>query len=219
MELSFSGDLPLRIGLMTGEATSWRVIARLLDERMFHTPEEAERQTGLTFKRFAAIVEGLLDHPRQCGYAIAIVRRGAMPVEWAMSVVEHTRASDAALAAIELSKCGAPSSWVRDTVMSNTPDDDKGRHLVALVECGAMSLDEAQGVVERMGPGNGGLAARLCTRCGAPVGWALQVILSDPSHSQSDLDELKRSVGGSSRRRSDPEMSKTKQRKMRRMLS
>ena len=220
MELSCGQDVPLRIGLMTGEASAWKVVSALLDEDRFPTPEDAERHTGLTFMRFAAIVEGMHFHPRQCGYAIAIVRRGAMPVEWAMSVVEHSTATDLALAAIELSRCGAPSSWVRDTVMSVTPEDDKGRHLVALVECGAMSLDEAQKVVEGIGSGGGRLAVRLSTRCGAPVGWALRILLSDPGHSQSDVDELKRAAGrGSSRRQPDPEMSRTRKRKMRRTLS
>lgn len=214
LQLSCGPDVPLRIGLMTGEASSWRVAARLLDESEFHTPEEAERHTGITFRRFASVVESLIGSRRQCAYAIAIARRGAMPMEWAMSVVENATNVDVAQAALELGRCGAPADWVRRMVMLHSTDD-KADRILSLVEVGAVSRGEAEADIERMGDGAGRLAVIMATRFGSSYGWATRVVLSDPTERVENVDALRASCGPGTRP-TMLSMSRTQRRKLRR---
>lgn len=216
LQLSCGPDVPLWIGLMTGEASSWRVAARLLDEGEFHTPEEAERHTEITFRRFASVVEGLIGHPRQCAYAIAIAHRRAMPMEWAMSVVENSVNSDIAQAALDLARCGAPADWVRRMVMSHSTGD-KADRILSLLEVGAASRGEAEVDIERMGDGAGRLAVIMATRFGSSYGWATRIVLSDPTGRLENMDALRASCRPGVRP-AVSSMSRTQRRKLRRSI-
>ena len=170
-------DAPWKVGLLTGVAAGWnfRAIPHGRDELL---PHEKEHVAEVNTARVRKLIEGLREHPMQCGYAIGMLDARAADLMWAMHVVRYHLGPKAA-AVVELVKRGAPREWARE-MLAGVPLDDMSLDPCQLIQVGLIDVARAEEMVERMPSGSGRAAIALLANGHSKLSWVMRVVLADP---------------------------------------
>ena len=187
-----------KFGLISGDAAKWnfRAIPHDRDDLL---PGQKDRLAEINTAKVRRLIEGLTCHPRQCGYAIAMLDAGAADMSWTMHVIRCHR-GPIAVAVMEIARRGAPRRWVQET-LDDIPLMDIGLPPHELVRLGLLSVAQAERMIENMPKGSGQAAMGMNINGLSKMSWTIRMIMADDDDRDRSVEMLKRlSLKGGGRR-------------------
>ena len=190
-------DIPWIIALVTGTAAGWNFKA-IPRGRSDLLPSQQERLAVTNTIRVQRLIEGLIHHPRQCWYAIALWDVDGADNDWVKHVVNHHKGQKGRVL-IELAKRGFSKSWIQE-MFHSVPLEELGLPPHELFFLGLVTQLKAEEIVESMPEGSGKAALAMNQNGISKMSWAIRVILADKDKSNT-IELMKRLSVQKNRRR------------------